>query len=645
MSSLNQDFDVHSTLRNTFGFDSLRGGQESVINHVLNGHSSAAIFPTGSGKSLCYQLPALLLPNLTLVVSPLLALMKDQLAFLKSKGIAAASIDSSQTKEETQHVMEQVRLGHTKILMISVERLKNERFRQFISQVPISLLVVDEAHCISEWGHNFRPDYLKLPQYLKTLNIPQALLLTATATQAVLDDMQTKFEIAQQHVVVTGFYRSNLDITVSPCQDETKPEALLSIVQAAPTEPTIVYVTLQSAAEQVANMLREGGTNVSAYHAGLANEVRESIQNQFMRGEIDCIVATIAFGMGVDKADIRRVIHYDLPKSIENYAQEIGRAGRDGQLSHCILLANQNGISTLENFIYGDTPESSEIAFVLQQAVQNTPQWEVVLSRLATESNVRQLPLKTLMVYMEMAGLISAKYSYFADYRFKYLADKQAIINHFNPERREFITALFNCSPQAKTWCQVDFDTLWHQFQGERNRAIAALDYFHQKGWIELESKLMTEVYQVHQAPSTLQSLTEQLSQLFSDKETSDVKRIHELLNFFESNQCLSHRLASYFGDHQAPENCGHCSVCRGKVAALPKITADSITPSDIEHWLEQLDKKAGDTLSSALKTKFLCGITTPTLTKLKARSLNGFGRLEAVPFATVKQQVINITS
>ena len=639
MSHSNQEFDILQALRHTFGFESLRTGQQQVIENVLQRRSSAAIFPTGSGKSLCYQLPAVMLPHLTLVVSPLLALMKDQLAFLNSKQVPAASIDSSQSREETLQVMEGVKQGQIKILMISVERLKNERFRQFISQVPISLLVVDEAHCISEWGHNFRPDYLKLPHYQQELNIPQVLLLTATATQAVVQDMQTKFSIEPDDVITTGFYRSNLDITVSPCKDEEKPETLVDLLQSDPTLPTIVYVTLQNAAEQVATLLRDSGINANAYHAGMNNEAREQIQRQFMSGNIDCIVATIAFGMGVDKSDIRRVIHYDLPKSIENYAQEIGRAGRDGKASQCILLANQNGVSTLENFVYGDTPEASEIEYVLNQVQQPDSQWEVVLSRLSSECNIRQLPLKTLLVYMEMEGLITSQYSYFADYRFKFLADKQFIIDQFNPERRQFIQALFNCAPQARTWCQVDFDTLWQQFQGERSRAIAALDYFNEKGWIELESKLITEVYRTQPTPN-MPRLAEKLADLFKEKETSDVTRIHHLLAFFQSEQCLSHKLAAYFNDFNAPERCGHCSVCRGNVAQLPKHLPLEENPQQIVTWLGQLDEKANTHLSPLLKTKFLCGITTPKLTKLKARSLTGFGKFESVPFAQVKQWV-----
>lgn len=640
MNNSNQEIDLYQTLHSTFGFDVLRPGQEQVIQTVLDNRSCAAIFPTGSGKSLCYQLPAMILPHLTLVVSPLLALMKDQLAFLHSKGIPAASIDSTLTREETQQVMENVRQGQIKVLMISVERLKNERFRQFISQVPISLMVIDEAHCISEWGHNFRPDYLKLPHYIQEFDIPQTLLLTATATREVINDMQAKFSINESDVVVTGVYRPNLDISVTPCEAENKMDELLSIIAPTPTEPTIVYVTLQSTAESVAHLLQQSGISAQAYHAGLSNELREQIQHAFMQGDIDCIIATIAFGMGVDKSDIRRVIHYDLPKSIENYAQEIGRAGRDGNASQCVLLANKDGICTLENFVYGDTPELDEIAHIIELANQAKPQWEVVVSRLATESNIRQLPLKTLLVYMEMAGHIESQYSYFADYRFKFIMDKQSIIDHFNEERRDFITALFNCSPQAKTWCQVDFETLWAHFKGERQRAIAALDYFHEKGWIELESKLITEVYRVNPLTDSLDKYSQSLEKLYQDKEQSDIGRIHNLLAFFESEQCLSYKLANYFGDDKAPKNCGHCSVCRGIVASLPMSQPTEISEDQIHSWLTELEQKSANAMSTHLKTKFLCGITTPALTKLKARSLTGFGKMVSTPYSDVLQKV-----
>ncbi|EJG1180945.1 RecQ family ATP-dependent DNA helicase [Vibrio parahaemolyticus] len=638
-----QSTQLLQTLQSVFGFDSLRQGQQPVIESVMNGYSAAAIFPTGSGKSLCYQLPATMLPNLTLVISPLLALMKDQLSFLQSKGISAASIDSSQSREEAQRVMVGVKNGEIKILMISVERLKNERFREFIRQVPISLMVVDEAHCISEWGHNFRPDYLKLPQYQRELNIPQTLLLTATATPAVIEDMKNKFDIASDHITVTGFYRSNLDISVIPCEESEKQTQLNTIVAAAPKLPTIVYVTQQQTAEQVAKSLIHIGVNAHAYHAGMKSEVREQIQQQFMAGQIDCIVATIAFGMGVDKSDIRRVIHFDLPKSIENYAQEIGRAGRDGQRSECILLGNTSGLTVLENFVFGDTPERSSISYVLAQIKEHQPQWEVVPLRLSRESNIRQLPLKTLLVYLELAKVIEAKFSYFAEYRFKFLQNQQFIVNQFQGERREFVEAIFTCSTKAKVWCQVDLDALWMHYHSERSRVVAALDYFHQNGWVELESKQLTDVYSVLSDTQNIEDITQHLYELFQSKERKDIDRIHAMLGLFQSSDCLSHQLASYFADHNAPAHCGHCSVCRGQRAVFPPRIYDQPEPAVASAWIAEFVQLSPSAISNEAITRFLCGISTPLISQLKASKLSGYGALANVSFEQVLQLVESV--
>ncbi|HEX5841018.1 MAG TPA: RecQ family ATP-dependent DNA helicase, partial [Pseudomonas sp.] len=432
------------SLVEVFGFQQLRPGQQRVVEAVLAGRSAAAIFPTGSGKSLCYQLPALHLPHLCLVVSPLLALMQDQLAFLQARGISAASIDSAQSREDASAVMARAKAGELKILMISVERLKNERFRHFIAQVPISLLVIDEAHCISEWGHNFRPDYLKLPDYQRQFRIPQVLLLTATATPPVIADMQAKFAIAAGDVVTTGFYRSNLNLLVEPVGGADKQRRLEQWLGAKAGQPSIVYVTQQKTAEQVAARLSQRGIAASAYHAGMAHEAREAIQRQFMAGQINCIVATIAFGMGIDKADIRNVLHFDLPKSIENYSQEIGRAGRDGQPSDCLVLANRDSLCLLENFVYGDTPELEGIRCVLDELLASAQngEWELMLNALSEQSNIRQLPLKTLLVQLELRGIIAPRYAYFAEYRFKYLLEPEALLTRFDGERRQFVEAL-----------------------------------------------------------------------------------------------------------------------------------------------------------------------------------------------------------
>ena len=636
---------MHDTLQQVFGYPQFRLGQQETVSAVLAGRSAAAIFPTGSGKSLCYQLSAVLLPHLTLVVSPLLALMQDQLGFLQRHGISAGSIDSAQSREQANDVMARARSGELKILMISVERLKNERFRNFLQSVRISLLVVDEAHCISEWGHNFRPDYLKLPDYQRQFKIPQALLLTATATPKVIADMQAKFAIAPHDVVTTGFYRPNLNLLVEPVSGADKRRRLVQWMSERANQPSIVYVTLQKTAEQIAEHLNRNGIQAEAYHAGLLHDKRESIQQRFMGGRCNCIVATIAFGMGIDKSDIRNVVHFDLPKSIENYSQEIGRAGRDGQPSDCLVLANRDSLNVLENFVYGDTPEQEGIRRVLEdlQAARGEGQWEFLLRSLSDHSNIRELPLKTLLVQLELKGVIAPRYAFYAEYRFKYLIEPEALLARFSGERQQFVAAIIQVCKRAKTWATVDFDALYQQHNAERSRVVKALDYFQEQGLIELESKQMTEVYSLLNTDFDPQLLSAELYTGFKQHEVTEVARIHAMLELFATQHCLGQRLARYFGDENAPQRCGHCSVCRGHVAHLP---APPRLPPLVDKnfmglcgdFIHRHHEHTGQLPGAERLTRFLSGISVPLFTRLKARGISGFAALEDYPYAEVRE-------
>ncbi len=636
---------MHDTLQQVFGYPQFRPGQEAAVSAVLAGRSAAAIFPTGSGKSLCYQLSAVLLPHLTLVVSPLLALMQDQLGFLQRHGISAGSIDSAQSRDEANDVMARARSGELKILMISVERLKNERFRNFLHSVSISLLVVDEAHCISEWGHNFRPDYLKLPDYQRQFKIPQALLLTATATPKVIADMQVKFAIAPADVITTGFYRPNLNLWVEPVTGLDKRRRLVEWMAARPNQPSIVYVTLQKTAEQIAEHLNRHGIQAEAYHAGLPHDKREGIQRRFMGGQSNCIVATIAFGMGIDKSDIRNVVHFDLPKSIENYSQEIGRAGRDGQPSECLVLANRDSLNVLENFVYGDTPEQAGIRLVLEDllAARDEGQWEFLLRALADLSNIRELPLKTLLVQLELKGVIAPRYAFYAEYRFKYLAEPEVLLARFSGERQQFVAAIIQVCKRARSWATVDFDALYQQHQAERGRVVKALDYFQELGLIELESKQMTEVYSLLDTGFDPLALSVELYTSFKQHEATEVARIHGMLALFASERCLGFRLAEYFGDADAPRQCGHCSVCHGQIAHLP--SPPGLAPLVDKHFqglcgdfIHRHHQHTGSLPGAERLTRFLCGISVPLFTKLKARGIPGFAALEEYPYAEVRE-------
>ncbi|MDP1845949.1 MAG: DNA helicase RecQ [Candidatus Moranbacteria bacterium] len=323
-------------LKNRFGFDRFRPLQEEIISQALLGKDAFVLMPTGGGKSLCYQLPALKMPGMTLVVSPLIALMKDQVDALKANGIPAAFINSTLSPAEIDRTQTEARTGELKILYAAPERLANPGFQNFLSELKISLIAIDEAHCISEWGHDFRPDYRNLKILRNIFPGVPVMALTATATEKVREDIIRQLSLGQAKVFISSFNRPNLSYAVLPKKDSY--DQLIGILQAHKNESVIIYCFSRKNTENLAADLREEGFSALAYHAGLESGKRKKNQEKFIRDEARIIVATIAFGMGIDKPDVRLVVHYNLPKSIEGYYQETGRAGRDGLPSRCVLF-------------------------------------------------------------------------------------------------------------------------------------------------------------------------------------------------------------------------------------------------------------------------------------------------------------------
>jgi ATP-dependent DNA helicase RecQ len=631
-------------LKEHFGFDTFKKGQREVISRTVDHQSALAVFPTGAGKSLCYQLSAMLLPNMTLVVSPLISLMKDQLDFLSSHHISAALLNSTLERAEYNKILQKAKDGALKILMISVERFKNERFRIHLEKMKVSLLVVDEAHCISEWGHNFRPEYLKLPFYQREFKIPQALLLTATATGKVVDDMCHKFSIPSENAIVTGFYRSNLFLQVTPTAESEKKVKLLSRISQAPDAPTIVYVTLQKTSEDVARFLCDHGIKASAYHAGMKNDDRTKTQNRFMNGKLPCVVATIAFGMGIDRKDIRRVIHYDLPKSIENYSQEIGRSGRDDQESFCEVLANRDNVTILENFVYGDTPEKTAIHRLVKIIKDHTDTlWEIKLLSLSYEVNIRVLPLRTLLVYLDIEGIISPKYTRFEEYSFKYNTKPSDIAERFRGERRKFVEAIIQHCETKKVWTVVDIGGILKNYDTDRPRIVTALEYFEGQGWIELQAKLVIEAFEIKTREFDSHVLSDRLHDLFKARESHEIDRIHNMIRFFESDSCISKNLAEYFGDRLKTDRCGHCFFCADGPKSIPHITElQPLSAFDFAGLTADFMATTGEGVSVTDLAKFLCGISTPRFVKRKSKRLPQFGALERYPFSQVKAWIMD---
>lgn len=628
---------LHNVLQEHFGFTQFRPGQAEVIEHLLAGRSAAAVFPTGSGKSLCYQLPALLLPGLTLVVSPLIALMKDQIDHLQQRGIAAARLDSTLNAEQTSALMQAVRAGQMRLLYVAPERFNNERFREALGRLQVSLFAVDEAHCISEWGHNFRPDYLKLVRFARQCGAERLLALTATATPQVLADICQAFAIAPACAIRTGFYRPNLTVLTTPVSAAERHEALRQRLTERAPGATIVYVTLQRTAEEVARELAAAGFPARAYHAGLADAERAAVQEWFQPSAQAVVVATIAFGMGIDKADIRYVYHYNLPKSLENFSQEIGRAGRDGQPSTCEMLVCPDDLNALENFAYGDTPAPEAVQSLVHDLFAQGDTFDVSLIELAGRHDIRPLVLRTLLTYLELEGYLEEGTPFYAQYRFRPLATSADILSRFTGERRAFLAKVLAQAKKARIWFDLDLEQTSKATGASRERLVRALDYLGEQQLLDIQVAGLRQRFRRLCQPTDMAELVSGLHQRTLQRESNEIARLQQVVHLVGHNGCQVSWLGTYFGE-PLPHQCGHCSWCLSGGVAVP--TPVRAVPSiDATLWqqITQLRTQRPEPLAHPrVLARFACGLSSPHLSRAKLTTHPLFGSLAQVPFAQV---------
>ena len=623
------------TLRAHFGHDVFREGQEPVIRALMEGRSALAVFPTGGGKSLCYQLPALLLDGLTLVVSPLIALMRDQVDALTAKGISAARLDSTLDAGQLAEVYARLEAGSLKLLYVAPERFANEAFRLRLKRLPIQLIAIDEAHCISEWGHNFRPDYLKLASICRRLKIPRVLCLTATATPKVARDIRKAFRIATADHVQLSFHRANLDLRVTPCTAAERKMLLLEKLTAV-EGAAVVYVTRQETAEEVATFLAKHGLSARAYHAGLPAEFRADAQSSFMAGDTRIIVATIAFGMGIDKSNIRAVFHYNLPKSLENHTQEIGRAGRDGLPAICEMLACGDDLTVLENFIYSDAPTPRALENLINRVLRLGPVFDVSPYELSTICDIRPGVVATVMTYLEIDGNIEATGTFYATYRAKLLNKLEKILAGRAPAERKFIQQILDSGEMKRWWLYFYPTLLAEKFNCPREKFVTALNGLQAAGDIILSVWGVRHGYKIKKDPGDLKLLTASLVEKFQSREEADLARLRQVLGLSAHRGCLTGYLTKHFGE-KLEKPCGHCDRCRGvpaKTIKPPK--SRRVTADDIAAVRKLVDEKHAALNTPRQLARFLCGMASPAATRARLTRNYAFGMLADLPFAEV---------
>jgi ATP-dependent DNA helicase RecQ len=487
------------SLRAHFGFDEFREGQRDVIQAILEGKDVVVVMPTGSGKSLCYQLPALMLGGATLVVSPLIALMKDQVDALQARGLPATFINSSISEAEQRSRIDALRRGQFKLVYVAPERFRSGRFVAALQSVTISLFAIDEAHCISTWGHDFRPDYLRLRNVIASLGSVQTLALTATATPYVRSDIIQQLALKKPETFVSGFDRPNLSIEVVHTEKLSEKLDHIRRIARRLEGSGIVYGTTRKAVEEVAKALRERNLSVAAYHAGMKDSVRVKAQEDFMMGRKQIIVATNAFGMGIDKADIRFVIHYQMPGSIEAYYQEIGRGGRDGLPSSCTLLFNYVDKNTHEFFIEGSYPGIDAVKDVYDALVSTgLKRIELSATEIARRAGVRnEMAIQSALYLLERAGHIMRAT----------VQDDRSSLNSSGDSR------------------------------SRRNRSIVMLD----------------------SPPATHLRIDPKEVSRRADLER---RKLREMIAFCYTDHCYRAHILDYFGDRYHPHQCGKCGNC-----------------------------------------------------------------------------------
>ncbi|XRE42010.1 ATP-dependent DNA helicase RecQ [Tenacibaculum discolor] len=571
-------------LKHYWGYTSFRKPQQEIITEVLAGNNVVSLLPTGGGKSICFQVPALVKEGVCIVVSPLIALMQDQVSNLVDKGIKATLIPSGSTQDEIITLFDNIRFGNTKFLYVSPERLQSRFIQEKIKQLNVNLIAIDEAHCISEWGHDFRPSYQNITILKELQPTSPIIALTATATQKVISDIISSLELENPTVFKKSFFRENLAYQIFKTEDKL---GKLNQIFTKTKAPAIVYVNTRSKTKEISSYLNAQGFKSSFYHGGLSSVEKKIAFDNWMSEKTPIIVATNAFGMGIDKPNVRVVVHISLPSSIENYIQEAGRGGRDGIKSFSVVLTNNSDISLSNELLEKSLPTIEEIKIIHQKLYQHFQITKGELIETAFDFNFlgfcskyNFIPNKTFNALQILTnnGVIELNHSFQQKSTVQFLASSKQVISHTNQntQAKNFVQQMLRMYGGIfETPVKIDEFYIAKKLETTSWFVIDTLERLAQKeliSYTKATNNAKLFFLQPREDDKTINRISVNIKQYIKQKK----KKNRDLLQFIENNSvCRSVQLLSYFDEHQS-QNCGICDVC------LQKKNKTSISQKDI---------------------------------------------------------------
>jgi len=631
-----------------FGFRDFRPGQESILEAVFSGEDTLVVMPTGGGKSLCYQLPGLIRPGACLVISPLIALMKDQVDSLRVRDLPVVSVHSLMGMGEQDEALKRIAAGACKIIYASPERLRNGLFMNALKKQPVSLVAVDEAHCISEWGHDFRPDYLRIRQALDSLGGPQMIALTATATERVREDIIHQLRLRAPRLFITGFDRKNLHFEVTPVKGPEEKLSCLASRLDGLQGGVIVYAGTRKGVENIVRYLGRQGIEASGYHAGMEEGDRSRIQEAFLEGRIDLIVATNAFGMGIDRSDIRMVIHQHLPGTVEAYYQECGRAGRDGETSVCLLLFSAGDRRLQEFFIESSYPPREVVLAVYEALLQRQedPVW-LTYREIGDLCNpvVAELAVASSLKILEEAGMIHRlhRYENLAELYLKVRPKEilKSVSKKFSA-KVEFLRVLCDHYTDEELMEGIQFlpDEIISKADLSKEAFRRVVADMEEKGEGAYIPPFRGRGLRFLTRPSP-QELNIDFEKLHLRK-AHQLEKLNQMLAYGTLNRCRRAFLLEYFGERLSSDNCGGCDVCQDRKkrpAGSMEGSIEDIDPLLAVKILSGVARLQGR-FGQGMAVKMLTGSQEKAIEKFRLHKLSTYGLLAAFSQAQVEQWV-----